>query len=52
MFYSSHPGEIARELTVDESRPRSRGSNVLAELKTEVLESLDLNKAGKALISS
>lgn len=46
------PGEIAKELTVDESRPRSRGSNVLAELKTEILESLDLNKAGKTLISS
>lgn len=38
------PGEIVREITLEEPRPRQRGSQVLAEYKTEVLESLDLNK--------
>lgn len=38
------PGEITKELTIHEQRPRSRGSNILADYKQEVLESLDLNK--------
>lgn len=37
------PGEIALEITVPEQRPRQRGSQLLAALKTEILESLDLN---------
>jgi len=43
------PGEIAREIMLEEPRPRQRGSQVLAEYKTKVLESLDLNK--QSLIS-
>lgn len=38
------PGEITSKLTIDEHRPRSRGSKVLAAYKAELLESLDLNK--------
>lgn len=37
------PGEIVKEITIDEKRPRQRGSRDLAELKTEILESLELN---------
>lgn len=36
------PGEITSVRTITEQRPRSRGSNKLAGLKTEILESLDL----------
>ncbi|MFD1706570.1 ABC transporter ATP-binding protein [Siminovitchia sediminis] len=46
------PGEIAKELTIPEKRPRSRGSKLLADLKAEILESLDLNKVEKATFSS
>lgn len=37
------PGEIVKEITIDEQRPRQRGSQDLASLKTEILESLELN---------
>lgn len=46
------PGEITKEVTVQEERPRARGSKLLADLKAEVLESLDLNKKEKVSISS
>src|SRR5690625_3989673 len=39
------PGEIIKEYEVTEPRPRSRGSKVLADFKTKILESLDLRKA-------
>src|SRR5690625_2280493 len=37
------PGEIVKEITIEEQRPRQRGSQDLANLKTEILESLELN---------
>lgn len=37
------PGEIVSELAINVQRPRSRGSKRLAELKEEILDSLDLN---------
>lgn len=42
------PGEIDRELRINEQRPRARGSNLLAQFKAEILESLDLNNRGKS----
>lgn len=42
------PGEIDREITIKEERPRARGSSLLAEIKAEILESLNLNKPGSA----
>ncbi|WP_407270734.1 ABC transporter ATP-binding protein [Radiobacillus sp. PE A8.2] len=39
------PGEIAREITIKEPRPRARGSKLLADYKSEILDSLDLNRA-------
>ncbi|MBP2080059.1 ABC transporter ATP-binding protein [Oceanobacillus polygoni] len=39
------PGEITKEIKLEEKRPRARGSKQLAEIKTEILKSLDLNKA-------
>ncbi|MCT2536060.1 ABC transporter ATP-binding protein [Aquibacillus koreensis] len=38
------PGEIDRDILIEEKRPRARGSEKMAALKTEILESLDLNK--------
>ncbi|QGH34136.1 ATP-binding cassette domain-containing protein [Gracilibacillus salitolerans] len=38
------PGEVDREFTIEQKRPRDRGSEELAHLKSEILESLDLNK--------
>lgn len=38
------PGEMIREITIDEAHPRKRGSERVAKLKTTILESLDLNK--------
>ncbi|UFT98477.1 ABC transporter ATP-binding protein [Radiobacillus kanasensis] len=38
------PGEIDREILLDEPRPRARGSQTLATYKTEILDSLDLNR--------
>ena len=43
------PGQLERELTINEQRSRSRGSHVLAELKAEILASLDLNKASTVI---
>lgn len=37
------PGEIVEELQVEEARPRNRGSEYLAHLKTKILTALDLN---------
>ena len=39
------PGEIVEELQVEEERPRNRGSEHLAQLKTTILTALDLNHA-------
>lgn len=39
------PGEIVSEINVGEPRPRPRGSARLAELKTDILESLDLSRS-------
>src|SRR5699024_10995541 len=36
------PGEITSVKTITETKPRSRGSNNLAELKIEILRNLDL----------
>ena len=44
------PGEMDRELTIKEPRPRARGSQVLAEFKEEILESLDLNKSSSVIL--
>ena len=44
------PGEIALEITIEEQRPRQRGSLALAELKTTILESLDLNKPSSLVV--
>jgi sulfonate transport system ATP-binding protein len=38
------PGEIAKEIEINEFRPRDRGSQQLAAYKAEILDSLDLNK--------
>lgn len=38
------PGEIAREMTIDQERPRHRGSKLLADAKAEILENLNLDK--------
>ncbi|QDP41212.1 ABC transporter ATP-binding protein [Radiobacillus deserti] len=38
------PGEIDREIILEEPRPRARGSQTLASYKTEILDSLDLNR--------
>ena len=38
------PGEVVEELKVEEARPRNRGSEQLAQLKTNILTALDLNK--------
>lgn len=38
------PGEIVQELQVEQPRPRNRGSEQLAHLKTNILTALDLNK--------
>jgi sulfonate transport system ATP-binding protein len=38
------PGEVEKEITIEQERPRDRGSEELAHLKSEILESLDLNK--------
>ncbi|EMR07288.1 Aliphatic sulfonates import ATP-binding protein SsuB [Bhargavaea cecembensis DSE10] len=39
------PGEVVHEISVGEPRPRPRGSTRLAELKTDILESLDLSRS-------
>ncbi|SFM21949.1 sulfonate transport system ATP-binding protein [Gracilibacillus orientalis] len=38
------PGEVDREFIISQKRPRDRGSEELAHFKSEILESLDLNK--------
>src|SRR5690625_1126745 len=38
------PGEMDKEIEIKEARPRDRGSKQLAELKAEILGSLNLNK--------
>lgn len=43
------PGEIVKELTIHEQRPRSRGSKRLAEWKTDILASLDINQPGSVM---
>lgn len=43
------PGEIVREISLSDQRPRVRGSRQMAEYKAEILESLNLNKP-KALL--
>ncbi|AXI10147.1 nitrate/sulfonate/bicarbonate ABC transporter ATP-binding protein [Oceanobacillus zhaokaii] len=43
------PGEIDKEIGINEQRPRARGSQLLADVKTEILESLDLNRTGALL---
>jgi len=37
--------EVAKEIKINELRPRSRGSRVLANIKEAILESLDLAKS-------
>ena len=44
------PGEIAHEIKIDQARPRQRGSQVLAELKTTILENLDLNEPSSLIV--
>ena len=44
------PGEIVKEITIEEQRPRQRGSKDLANLKTEILESLELNAPRSLLV--
>ncbi|MCZ0704213.1 sulfonate transport system ATP-binding protein [Natronobacillus azotifigens] len=39
------PGEIDREITLTEQRPRKRGSEELARYKADILESLNLDRA-------
>lgn len=38
------PGEIDKEIAIREQRPRARGSQLLADVKTDILDSLDLNR--------
>src|SRR5699024_5622284 len=38
------PGEVEKEININQQRPRDRGNEDLAQLKSEILESLDLNK--------
>lgn len=38
------PGELTEEFVISEPRPRSRGSQALAALKEDILESLNLNR--------
>ncbi|RDW16916.1 nitrate/sulfonate/bicarbonate ABC transporter ATP-binding protein [Oceanobacillus arenosus] len=38
------PGKIDKEIGISEPRPRARGSMLLADIKTEILESLGLNR--------
>src|SRR5690625_2429365 len=45
------PGEITREITIDEAHPRERSSERAAKLKTTILESLDLNKTSSTSTS-
>ncbi|MCG1010888.1 ABC transporter ATP-binding protein [Salinicoccus sp. ID82-1] len=42
------PGEMEREIAINEARPRTRGSGELAEYKKEILDSLDLNQPAAA----
>ncbi|MGP4040671.1 ABC transporter ATP-binding protein [Gracilibacillus sp. D59] len=44
VILKGQPGEVDREITITQDRPRDRGSEELAHLKSEILESLDLNK--------
>ncbi|RCW67048.1 ABC transporter ATP-binding protein [Saliterribacillus persicus] len=37
------PGEVATEITIKEERPRNRGSEHLARIKSEILDCLDLS---------
>lgn len=39
------PGEVEKEISIEQQRPRDRGNEELANLKSEILESLDLNKS-------
>src|SRR5690625_3819287 len=45
------PGEITREITIDDAHPRERSSERAAKLKTTILESLDLNKTSSTSTS-
>lgn len=38
------PGEVEKEIQINQKRPRDRGNEELAHLKSEILASLDLNK--------
>lgn len=42
------PGEVEKEITIEEARPRTRGSAALGEYKKEILGSLDLNQPAAA----
>ncbi len=44
VILKGQPGRVGREITLEESRPRQRGSSTLAEYKTEILNSLDLSR--------
>ncbi|UOQ48244.1 ABC transporter ATP-binding protein [Gracilibacillus caseinilyticus] len=38
------PGEVEREISIKQTRPRNRGSEEMAHIKSEILQCLDLNK--------
>lgn len=44
LILRGQPGEVDREITLTEHRPRNRGSQELAKCKSDILESLDLNR--------
>lgn len=44
VILKGQPGEVGHEVTLDEQRPRKRGSSELAEYKTGILNYLDLNR--------
>ncbi|WP_058306763.1 ABC transporter ATP-binding protein [Gracilibacillus massiliensis] len=44
VILKGQPGEVEREIKIDLERPRDRGSEYLAHLKSEILDCLDLNK--------
>lgn len=44
VILKNRPGRVGHEINLDEPRPRNRGSNELAEYKTEILNYLDLSR--------
>ncbi|UOQ85229.1 ABC transporter ATP-binding protein [Gracilibacillus salinarum] len=44
VMLSGQPGEVEREISLEQKRPRNRGSKELAHIKSEILQCLDLNK--------